>query len=632
MITTIYPNKYLASNNDIKINIQSDENKTDHKVIMNLLDNDTIPFVSSNVILSYVTLDGILRTKFTLHTSQQGKFKLDDIIYLYGKIYNIIEATDAYFIIDDLLYLTVPVTGSDVISRSLRQFKAPFVNGNITFNLREYTSSLVKSNFKVTNLPYPGVINNRALKLVFQESYKIEWQFTDNQFVNGSLGFISNTTPPFNIGDKIIVEQDFQEWSFNNIDNLGGNVRLFGAQTVEYIEGENVIITQSVESPLNGTWNILQTGSNYIIIDCPYINPPTTTGKAYSHARPSYNGVANITNITGNLITTDKPFVLTTRAIGGKISLFNKNVLIGSTIQSYQFHLYQAQRSLDNQLADQNNNLIDYITFDGTMPKREIKWSTVMLQGRYEDTTNLNYGTYNKGNKQYKSEYVYPINVNAISSINVLENTNAAVYVELYDKNKQWLNEFEFPLNNSNSTLVPISLASLKANTSIQFDIEDVKFYNVFIIDKTVDRRLTRSLSFEIVDECKFDTIDLLYRDSMGSLVPIPFYKLSREFVESDKKYFNTDKVEGMISKGDIVYNSRSKVKYILNTDWVQEHSSKLITDLIKSSEIYLHNHKSEELFRVNVTSTQVEEKKMINDKLIQFTIEVESSNTNKHK
>ena len=631
MITTIYPEKFLASNNDININIKSDENREDHKVILNLVDDDTIPFTTSVVQLSNVTISGNLYTKFYIGAPlHQNKFKLDDIIYLYGQTYNIIEAGVNYFIIDDILYTDVPTGGNIYISKSLRQFKAQFVNGNIDFNLREYTSNLVKSNFKITNNPYSGDVNNKALRAIFQESYKVEWEFTDNQFDSGNVGFIGVNTPPFQIGDKIIVEQEFQEWAFTSVVNDNNKVKLIGIDSVEYQIDQSVTIIQNQETYLNGTYSILEIGTNHIIIDCEFKPISTGSGFAYSNARPSYDGVATITDIQGNLIITDKGFTDSSRAIGGKISLYNKNVLTTSTIQSHPFHIYQAQLDLDNQLANQNNDLIDYITFDATIPKREINWSTVMLQGSYEDTSALDYGKYNKGFKAYNADYVYPINRNAISSINVLENTNAAVYVELYDANKQWISEFEFNLNNDNSTLIPISIEALASNAT-SVNIDDVKYYNVFIIDQTVDRRLTRSLSFEIVSNCKYDSIDLLFRDSMGSLVPIQFYKLSRQFVETDKKYFNTGKSTGMISKGDIVYNSRSKSKYVLNTDWVGEHISYLITDLIKSNETYLHNHDGE-LFRINITNTSQEVKKMINDKLIQYTIEVESSHTNKHK
>lgn len=632
MITTIYPEKYLASNNDININIKSDENRDDHKVILNLVDDESIPFITSVVQLSNVTISGNLYTKFYIgNPLYQNKFKTDDIIYLYGQTYNIIEAGVNYFIIDDILYTDVPSTSGIFISKSLRQFKAPFVNGNIDFNLREYTSNLVKSNFEITNNPYSGSINNKALRAIFQESYKVEWEFTDNQFDSGKVGFIGVNVPPFQIGDKIIVEQEFQEWSFTSVVNDNNKVKLIGTETVEYQIDQSVTIIQNQETYLNGTYSILEIGINHIIIDCTFKPIPVGNGFAYSNARPTYDGVATIVDIQGNLIITDKGFTDNSRPIGGKISLYNKNVLTTSTIQSYPFHIYQAQLNLDNQLMGQNNDLIDYIIFDSTIPQREIKWSTVMLQGSYEDTSALDYGKYNKGFKGYKADYVYPINRDAISSINILENVNSAVYVETYDANKQWLGEFEFALNNNNSTLIPISIESLSANATVSINIDDVKYYNTFIIDQTVDRRLTRSLSFEIIDECKYDAVDLLFRDSMGSLIPIPFYKLSRKFIESDKKYFNTGKVTGMISKGDIVYNSRSKSKYILNTDWVEEHISYLIEDLIKSNETYLHNHKGE-LFRVNITNTSQEVKKMINDKLIQYTIEVESSHTNKHK
>jgi hypothetical protein len=72
-------------------------------------------------------------------------------------------------------------------------------------------------------------------------------------------------------------------------------------------------------------------------------------------------------------------------------------------------------------------------------------------------------------------------------------------------------------------------------------------------------------------------------------------------------------------------YNKNAKLSYTLNTTFLSEEVNSYIQELLVSEYVWLQKDSS--IYPVNVTSSSVQYKTSLNDKLVNYTLEVEQAN-----
>lgn len=137
--------------------------------------------------------------------------------------------------------------------------------------------------------------------------------------------------------------------------------------------------------------------------------------------------------------------------------------------------------------------------------------------------------------------------------------------------------------------------------------------------------------TFEIVCEPKYQPMQLIYLNQMGVWDYFTFYKASTETINTTKTtYFNTSLSYGN-STTAVTYdrelgerrshNANGYRSYAMNSGYVNESEKQRIEQLLMSERVILDTGSS--IYAVEVTTSNQLMQKSVNEKLINYTIEV---------
>jgi len=148
--------------------------------------------------------------------------------------------------------------------------------------------------------------------------------------------------------------------------------------------------------------------------------------------------------------------------------------------------------------------------------------------------------------------------------------------------------------------------------------------------------------TIEIEDICsKYENITLFFLDRLGSFIPFNFNKVSRSNLESNRsnfsknygEYNSTENTWGYNSydRGTTNYDIVTTKKVTCTSDWLDSEQNDLIQILMTSPDVYYLDSDGD-MVAVHITTTSYEEKKKVNDKLINYTITFEYSQNNRNQ
>lgn len=128
----------------------------------------------------------------------------------------------------------------------------------------------------------------------------------------------------------------------------------------------------------------------------------------------------------------------------------------------------------------------------------------------------------------------------------------------------------------------------------------------------------------------KYDTKKLVFFNKFGVAQELFFTAKSTESIAVTGDKFRS----GFVSQNGTIdtfqhqivdYNKNAKIKYTLNTTFICEGITRYIQELLLSERVWLVAN--DNYYPVNVTSSSVQYKNSVNDKLVNYTIEVEQAN-----
>ena len=132
--------------------------------------------------------------------------------------------------------------------------------------------------------------------------------------------------------------------------------------------------------------------------------------------------------------------------------------------------------------------------------------------------------------------------------------------------------------------------------------------------------------TYEIVDECRFNPKQIIFKNKYGVYEVVTLFKKSNTALSIDSDMF----VNNYISSGTYdttkhqfqKLNIQGKSKITLNSGYIKETENELYQQLLLSDVVYFYE--SDALVPVNLTTSDIEYKTRVNDKLIQYTLEFE--------
>jgi len=331
-----------------------------------------------------------------------------------------------------------------------------------------------------------------------------------------------------------------------------------------------------------------------------------------------YNGNAQITGITQSgsnyIIITNKPFLQSSPPEGGKIWLSNFEL---TTVDSGRARETKfVWNGVFNFLDFRNYTENDFIP-SGTTPSR---WLTSVPQNWEMDLDDRMWLlAYKNDNNQQKDLIVQTNNgtyrITSPYSTGVGSNPG---YRFISAAVGPW------HLINATSSFTAIGTASFPMIDN------NTKEYKVWYRNQILQVD-TEVMTFKLKRKCsKYEKIQLVFLDKLGSFIPYTFNMVSRNMKEIEKSKYKQFYGEYPVaadawnyqtySRGTKTLDVRVKENWMINSDWVNQETSDFLMELFESPEVYWIKEDGVSL-AIHIEVSNIERKQTINDQIINYEL-----------
>lgn len=292
--------------------------------------------------------------------------------------------------------------------------------------------------------------------------------------------------------------------------------------------------------------------------------------------------------------------------------------------------------------CDVNNYVEEYYTDTLSLAPNESKWvyveSTAMYLGETASQT--------QGQFFYAIDGYLEPEFNANHSLPFVLKTNNKKLIE-----RSSMERIFFKTKNGNYDLVSISYTA-DGQSPIDIDLpafttSDRDYIHSILVDTSVGRyvyydftyqagtnQYQLSIFYDIYDECKYDTYDLVFKNKYGVLESLTLTKKlsktlnvkSTDYLRSIVNYNGDFDVTRHTNKQMSVQGSE---EWTLNTDFLPEYMNEIITEAMLSEEMWIVDRlvsNKPRMRPVTRLDSSVAYKTELNDKLVQYTIKVKLS------
>ena len=139
----------------------------------------------------------------------------------------------------------------------------------------------------------------------------------------------------------------------------------------------------------------------------------------------------------------------------------------------------------------------------------------------------------------------------------------------------------------------------------------------------------TKTLSVETIEECKYEPKEVHFLNRYGVEETFWFFKKNVKSITVEKETYRpniaSSYANGVLSHQYQDYNVNGREKIVLNTGFVNESFSENIKQLMLSEKVWVYDNGIKR--PINVSTSEMELRTHVNDKLINYTVEFEFSN-----
>ena len=187
------------------------------------------------------------------------------------------------------------------------------------------------------------------------------------------------------------------------------------------------------------------------------------------------------------------------------------------------------------------------------------------------------------------------------------------------------------------STVPAFSSAGTSAGAAQPSNFTDWAYYTVAGYNGSFALQTTLYYFIKQDGSCKgFNVRRLAWRNSLGCYDYFNFKKKSTQTIEVTRNNYET--IMGRFNASKWYYNNTMRgkktrettavLKETLNTDWINEADANLLEKLIMSTDVYIvENADTDFTEGVIITDTSFVKKTVANNKMIQYTVQIEYAN-----
>ena len=333
----------------------------------------------------------------------------------------------------------------------------------------------------------------------------------------------------------------------------------------------------------------------------------------------SYNAVTTLTVVDENEVTTLIPFVSSTGAEPGLITLDDKGLReINQDIIS----------DVEYQSFNGVINFADFNTFDGSIYDMSTGNPSALFLTNIPDSYELNRDD--------------PLWINGYSS------SLSFIRMNVITDNGDFFIDPISPVPPINDTYMIqskvgyqdlLNTTSTVTVTSGSLPIVDVNTTFINVTPLSGATQIGETKRFTVIDKCsKYENIKLFFLDRFGSYIPMNFDRVSipkTDMQRSNYKqnYGNYDSVANAWgytthARGTTTYDITSKKSITCTSDWLTDEQVVLMEILLNSPDVYYIDEDG--VYRaITITTNTFEEKKRVSTKLLNYTITFEYANNN---
>jgi hypothetical protein len=174
--------------------------------------------------------------------------------------------------------------------------------------------------------------------------------------------------------------------------------------------------------------------------------------------------------------------------------------------------------------------------------------------------------------------------------------------------------------------------AILEDSQCLQDFFDDFKTSDVDKIIIEVEGQNPYIIDVKTISECKYDPYRVTFKNRFGVMEDLWFFKKSIRSISITSERFRSNELPERVSgagnvRQDREYNKNGKTALTLNSGFVVETLNESFKQLMLSEEVQLYDFKNDIRSSVIIKDSELQFKTSTNDKLINYTIEVEMSN-----
>ena len=168
----------------------------------------------------------------------------------------------------------------------------------------------------------------------------------------------------------------------------------------------------------------------------------------------------------------------------------------------------------------------------------------------------------------------------------------------------------------------------VEAKSCLEASYQD--FYSVVDTDyiEVSYNGLKESITVKEIEECKYTPYKVVFKNKFGAWQDLWFFKRSDLSLSTKSETYKSNVIKqggySISEHQDRIYSKNGKEKLKLNTGFYPESYNEVFTQLSLSQQVYIDYN--EQILPINVKTSSMKFKNNVNDKLINYSIEVEFS------
>ena len=164
-----------------------------------------------------------------------------------------------------------------------------------------------------------------------------------------------------------------------------------------------------------------------------------------------------------------------------------------------------------------------------------------------------------------------------------------------------------------------------QAQTTNEQDSLSLSIDDVSVTESVADR----VIKVEDIEECKYTPYKIIFRNKLGAKQELWFFKSSRLSMQVEREKFQGNTIKDY--RNDIISSHRgvnfatmSKQTLTINSGFVPESFNEIFKQLMLSEQVWMDYN--QQVLPINISNQNIDYKTSLNNKLINYTIDVEFS------